>query len=395
MMQLSTMAASIKPSATLAAGAKAMQLRAEGVHVFDFSLGEPDFPTPEHICQAAVRAMQQGKTRYTPAGGTAELRSAICRMYQRIHGVTFTPDQVLISNGAKHSIFNVLAALVGPGDEVIIPAPFWVSYSDMVEMTGARPVFVPTTEDQEFKMTPEQLRQAITPRTRLLMLNSPSNPTGTTYSREELQALAEVILDSHLAVLSDEIYEHLVYDGVKSTCFVGLRPELKERTITVSGVSKTYAMTGWRIGWACGPASLIKAMANVQSQATGCPNSISQAAALAAIEGDQTCVETMRRAFEQRRNLVYERLSRLPGISLVKPTGAFYAFFRIADHFGRTLGGRRITDSVTFCEAALEAAHVNIVPGAPFGAEGYARMSFATSREEIEGGIEALAKFLK
>jgi aspartate aminotransferase len=395
MVKLSALASAIKPSATLAAGAKAMHLRAQGVHVFDFSMGEPDFPTPEHICQAAIQAMHQGKTRYTPASGTAELRAAIARRYQETYGLSYGPDQVLVSNGAKHSIFNALAALVGPGDEVLLPAPYWVSYSDMIEMTGARPVVVPTTQEQEFKLSPEQLRRAITPRCRLLLLNSPSNPTGTTYSRRELEALAEVILDSPLAVLSDEIYEHLVYDGMQATCFAALRPELQQRTITISGVSKSYSMTGWRIGWACGPAPLIKAMGNVQSQATGCPNSISQAAALAALQGEQTCVERMRQAFQQRRDLVYQRLSRLPGISLVKPTGAFYAFFRIEEYFGKTRAGRRITDSVSFCEAALEAAHVNLVPGAPFGAEGYARMSFATSVEEIEAGMDALARFLE
>jgi len=395
MLQLSTMAAQIKPSATLAAGAKAMQMRAQGLKVFDFSLGEPDFSTPEHICQAALKAMQQGKTRYTPASGTVELRTAVGKMYERTYGISYSPEEVLISNGAKHSIYNVLAAVVGPGDEVIIPSPYWVSYSDMVEMTGARPVLVPTSQQQQFKMNPDQLRNAMTARSKLLMLNSPSNPTGSTYSRAELLALAEVVLDSPLAVLSDEIYERLVYDDVQPTCFATLHPGLRSRTITVSGASKTYAMTGWRIGWACGPTHLIKAMGNVQSQATGCPSSIGQAAALAAIEGDQSCVEVMRQEFEKRRDLVCERLARLPGISCSKPDGAFYAFFNVQEHFGRTLGGVKVRDSAGFCQAALESAHVNIVPGSAFGAEGFARMSFATSREQIEGGMEALARLLK
>jgi aspartate aminotransferase len=394
MLPLSTMAAHIKPSATLAAGAKAMQLRAEGVQVFDFSLGEPDFPTPEHICQAAAKAMQQGRTRYTPANGTSELRSAVAKHYQRTYGIGYTPDQILISNGAKHSICNSLAALIGPGDEVVIPSPYWVSYSDMVEMTGAKAVLVPTRQEDSFKMAPAQLRAAITPRSKLLMLNSPSNPTGTTYTRRELEALADVVLDSPLAVLSDEIYERLVYDDTQATCFATLRPELKERTITVSGASKTYAMTGWRIGWACGPAHVIKAMGNVQSQATGCPCSISQAAALAALEGDQACVERMRQEFETRRDLVCERLAAMRGITCPKPSGAFYAFFNVAAHFGRSLGGRKVIDSASFCQAALESAHVNIVPGSAFGAEGFVRMSFAASREQINGGMDALARLL-
>src|SRR5438105_2636336 len=291
---VSRMAAGIQQSATLAAGAKAKQMKAEGIHVFDFSLGEPDFPTPEHICQAAIKAMRDGHTHYTPAAGIPELRAAVAKWYQRTYGIRFSPDQVLISNGAKHSIHNALAATVGPGDEVIIPTPYWVSYSDLVQMTGATYVLAPTTLETGFKMTPAQLRAAITPRSKLLMLNSPSNPTGTVYTRQELEALADVVLDTELAVLSDEIYEQLVYGDARATCFAALRPELPERTITVSGASKTYAMTGWRIGWALGPAHVIRAMANVQSQETGNPCIISQYAALAALEGDQEGVEKMR-----------------------------------------------------------------------------------------------------
>jgi aspartate aminotransferase len=389
------MAAAVQPSATLAAGAKARQLKAEGVHVFDFSLGEPDFPTPDHICQAAVKAMQAGHTRYTPANGIAELRAAVARLYQKTYGLRYTPEQVLISSGAKHSIHNALAATVGPGDEVIIPTPYWVSYSDLVEMTGAKYVLVPTTHESGFKMTPQQLRAALTPRSRLLMLNSPSNPTGTVYTRQELEALADVVLDSPLAVLSDEIYERLVYGDAGATCFASLRPELVERTLTVSGASKTYAMTGWRVGWTVGPAHIIKAMGNVQSQQTGCPCSVSQYAALSALEGDQECVEKMRREFEARRDLVCRRLSALPGVRCPTPGGAFYAFFNVASHFGRTLGGKKATDSMSFCQAALESAHVNLVPGSAFGAEGYARLSFATSREQINGGLDRLEQLLK
>jgi aspartate aminotransferase len=392
---ISQMAAAVQPSATLAAGAKARQLKAEGIHVFDFSLGEPDFPTPEHICQAAVKAMQAGHTRYTPANGIVELRAAVARLYQKTYGIRYSAEQVVISSGAKHSLHNALAATVGPGDEVIIPTPYWVSYSDLVQMTGAKYVLVPTAHESGFKMTPAQLRAALTPRSKLLMLNSPSNPTGTVYTRHELEALADVVLDSPLSVLSDEIYERLVFGDARATCFAALRPELAERTLTVSGASKTYAMTGWRVGWTAGPAHVIKAMGNVQSQQTGCPCSVSQYAALAALDGDQECVEKMRREFEARRDLVCRRLSALPGVKCPTPGGAFYAFFNVASHFGRTLAGKKVSDSQTFCQVALESAHVNLVPGSAFGAEGYVRLSFATSREQINGGIDRLEELLK
>jgi aspartate aminotransferase len=395
MIPISKMAAAVQPSATLAAGAKARQLKAEGIHVFDFSLGEPDFMTPEHICRAANKAMKDGHTHYTPAAGTPELRSAIARRYQKTYGLSCTAEQVLVSNGAKHSIHNTLASIVGPGDEVIIPTPYWVSYSDLVQMTGASYRLVETTQASGFKMTPAQFRSAVTPQSRLLMLNSPSNPTGTVYTRQELETLADEVLKTDVAVLSDEIYEQLVFGDAKATCFATLRPQLPERTVTISGVSKTYAMTGWRIGWALGPSHLIKAMGNVQSQETSSPCSVSQYAALEALQGDQQCVETMRREFEARRDLVCARLQKLPGVQSPTPQGAFYAFFRIADHFGRTLGGKKVTDSAGFCQAALESAHVNMVQGSAFGAEGYVRLSFATSREQINGGLDALEKFLQ
>jgi aspartate aminotransferase len=395
MIAISKMAAAVQPSATLAAGAKAKQMKAEGINVFDFSLGEPDFNTPPHICQAAAKAMQEGKTHYTPANGIVELRTAVARWYQKTYDIRYAPDQVIISNGAKHSIHNVLAATVGPGDEVIIPTPYWVSYSDLVTMTGASYVLVPTTLENDFKMTPAQLKAAITPRSRLLMMNSPSNPTGSVYSRGELEALADVVLDSKLAVLSDEIYERLVFGKAKATCFATLRPGLMERTITISGASKTFAMTGWRIGWSLGPTPVIKAMANVQSQETGNPCSISQYAAVAALEGDQGCIETMRKEFEARRDLVCSRLSAMLGVKCPMPGGAFYAFFNVAAHFGRTFKGSKVTDSTTFCQALLEKAHVNVVPGAAFGAEGYIRLSYAASREQLKGGLDRLEQFLQ
>ena len=395
MIPISKMAGAVQPSATLAAGAKAKAMKAEGIQVFDFSLGEPDFPTPEHICQAAVKAMRDGHTHYTPANGIPELRAAVARWYQKTYGIRYSAEQVIVSNGAKHSIHNALAATVGAGDEVIIPTPYWVSYSDLVQMTGASYALVPTTFESGFKMTPAQLRQAVTPRSKLLMLNSPSNPTGTVYTRQELEALADVVLETKMAVLSDEIYEQLVYGDAKATCFATLRPELAERTITISGASKTYAMTGWRMGWSLGPVPLIKAMGNVQSQETGCPSSISQYAALAALEGDQGCVAKMRGEFQARRDLVCGRLSAMPGIRCPSPGGAFYAFFDVSSHFGRTLAGKKVIDSTSFCQVALESAHVNLVTGAAFGAEGYVRLSFAASREQINGGLDRLEALLK
>jgi aspartate aminotransferase len=389
------MAAAVQPSATLAAGAKARQLRAEGVQVFDFSLGEPDFNTPEHICQAAFKAMREGHTHYTPAAGIAELRSAISKVYKKAYSLEVSPDQVIVSNGAKHSLHNALAATVGPGDEVIIPTPYWVSYSDLVQMTGASYKLVPTTQAAGFKMSAAQLRAAVTPKSRLVMLNSPSNPTGAVYTRKELEALADVILESKLAVISDEIYEKLVYGDCRATCFATLRPGLPEQTITISGVSKSYAMTGWRMGWAIGPSNVVKAMGNVQSQETSNPSSVSQYAALAALEGDQDCVEKMRREFETRRDLVCRRLNAMKGIGCPIPGGAFYAFFKVSDHFGRTIGSKKITDSSGFCQVALETAHVNMVPGSAFGFEGYVRLSFAASRENLNGGMDRLEEMLK
>jgi aspartate aminotransferase len=392
---LSRMATTLQPSATLAAGALARQLKNQGVNVFDFSLGEPDFNTPEHICAAAVKAMKDGHTKYTPANGIAELRTAVAKSYQKTYGMTYTPEQVVISSGAKHSLATALEALVGPGDEVIIPAPYWVSYSDLVGMTGATYVLVPATLESGFKVTPARLKAAVTPRSKLLMLNSPSNPTGAVYTRAELEAIADFVLEAGLTVLSDEIYERLVFGDAKATCFATLRPGLAERTLTISGASKTYSMTGWRMGWTCGPAHVIKAMGNIQSQQTGNPCSISQYAAIAAIEGDQGCVEKMRQEFEARRDLVCKRLSSIKGIRCPVPGGAFYAFFDVSSHFGRKLGGIEIKDSTTFCRAALEQAHVNLVQGSAFGAEGYARLSYATSREILNNGLDALEKWLQ
>jgi aspartate aminotransferase len=394
MLTISTLAASVQPSATIAAGAKARQMKAAGITVYDFSLGEPDQNTPEHIAKAAADAVRAGHTHYTPVGGVAELRGAIARWYERYHGFHCSPDQIVVSNGAKHSLHNALVATCGPGDEVVIPTPYWVSYSDLVSMTGATPILVNTTSDSGFKMAPEQLKAALSPRTRLLMINSPCNPTGTVYTRAELTALADVILESKAGILSDEIYEQLCYAPAKPTCVATLRPELSARTITVSGASKSYAMTGWRMGWAIAPEPIAKAMANVQSQETSCPSSVSQYALIAALDGPQDCVGIMRAEYEARRRIVCERLRAMPGIRLNVPDGAFYAFFDVSSYFGKNLGGRAVKDSVSFCQAALEVGHVNFVPGAAFGCEGFVRMSYAAGRDQIKAGLDRLEALL-
>jgi aspartate aminotransferase len=386
----------IAPSATQAMAAEAKRLKAEGVDVLDFALGEPDFDTPENIQEAAIRAMRSGQTHYTPPAGILELRRAIAKLYTQEHGLPAEAAQVVVSNGAKHSIHNALMAVCGPGDEVIIPAPYWVSYSDLVKLTGATPVVLATPEASGFKLTPERFLAAVTPRTKLLMINSPSNPTGVVYERRELKALANAVVQAeHVGVLSDEIYEQLLYGDTQATCFATLRPELANRTITISGASKTYAMTGWRIGWAVAPLPVAKFMGDLQSQETSNPCSISQWAALEAITGPQDSVAAMKVQFARRRAYVLERIAGLPDVTCVPPGGAFYAFMNISAHLGRTLGGRVITDSTSFCLTALASAHVALVMGSAFGAEGYARLSFATDLATLEKGFDALERFLK
>jgi aspartate aminotransferase len=374
---------------------EAKRLKSQGIAVLDFALGEPDFGTPMNIQQAAIRAMNSGQTHYTPAAGIAELRSAVADLYTKQHGLPTDPAQVVISNGAKHSIHNALMAVGGPGDEVIIPAPYWVSYSDLVKLTGATPIVLQTTEESGFKLSPEQFLAAVTPRTTLLMINSPSNPTGVVYDRSELTALADAVLKTDVGVLSDEIYEQLTYGDARPTCFATLRPGLAGRTITISGVSKTYAMTGWRMGWAVAPGPVAKFMGDLQSQETSNPCSISQWAALEAITGPQDSVALMKAEFAKRREYVLERVAGLPDVHCLPPGGAFYAFMNVSAHFGRTLGGKVIADSTAFCLVALSEAKVALVMGSAFGAEGYARLSFATDMQTLEKGFDALEGFLR
>jgi aspartate aminotransferase len=385
----------IAPSATLAMATEARRLKSSGAEVYDFALGEPDFDTPGNIQEAAFRAIRSGQTHYTPPAGIPELREALAQHYTEFHRLPSKAGQTVVSNGAKQSLHNALMAVCGPGDEVIIPAPYWVSYSDLVKLTGAKPVILATTEASGFKLTPDQFRDAVTSRTKLLMINSPSNPTGVVYSRRELEALADAVLETEVGVLSDEIYEQLTYGDATPTCFATLRPGLAERTITVSGVSKTYAMTGWRIGWAIAPLRVATFMTDIQSQETSNPCSVSQWAALEAITGPQDSVAAMKEQFAKRREYVMQRIGELPGVTCVPPGGAFYAYMNVSAYFGRELMGSRVTDSTSFCLTALSQAHVALVMGSAFGSEGYARMSFATKLETIEKGFDAFRKFLQ
>jgi aspartate aminotransferase len=392
---ISRIVQALEPSATLAMAGKAKELKAGGKTVYDFSVGEPDFTTPQHICQAAVEAMKAGHTHYTAASGIPELRTAIAKQYQATHGLQYSASQIVVSNGAKHSLHNVFTALSNPGDEVIIPAPYWVSYAELVKLTGAVPIIVPTDEKNNFKLTPAQLRAAITGKTTILLICSPSNPTGTMYSPEELGELADVVLERKLTVVSDEIYERLIYGNHRFASFATVRPGMQDRTILVNGASKAYAMTGWRIGWTLSPGNVATAMADLQSQETSNPASISQYAALAALEGPQECVSRMLAEFAKRREFVRQRIAGIKGLSCPDMAGAFYAFINIKAHLGRTYGGARVDNSAQWCLALLEQQNVATVMGSAFGAEGYARISFATSLETLEAGFERLEAFLK
>ena len=391
-LHLARRMASLEPSATLAMAAKASAMAASGIDVIDLSVGEPDFPTPPHICQAAEAAIRSGKTKYTPAAGIPDLRKAVAADYSRRSGLTVTPAQVVVSNGAKHSLHNAFMALLDEGDEVIVPTPYWVSYAELIKLAGAKPVLVSTRIEDDFKLRPEALRAAITPATRMLLLCTPSNPTGVVYSADELRALADIAIEADLAIVSDEIYDQLVFDGQSAVSLPTLRPGLEHRTVVVAGVSKTYSMTGWRIGWTICPEPLAKAIGNLQSQETSNPCSVSQHAAVAALTGPQECVATMNAAFQVRRDLVAARLRGIPGVRIPDIGGAFYAFFDISPILARGTDG--ITTSAAWCEALLEKEHVALVAGSAFGTEGHVRMSFASSEEKLERGLDRIARFV-
>ena len=394
-MELSRKAVQISASPTLAIDSKFKAMKADGIDVVGFGCGEPDFDTPENIKNAAIAAINEGQTKYTPASGTLALKKAICEKLKRDNGLDYGTDCIVVSNGAKHSLINTFNAIINPGDEIIVPAPYWVSYTEMVKMADGVPVVIETKEEDDFKFTAKQLKDAITPKTKALVLNSPSNPTGMVYSEDELRAIAEVVVENDIFVIADEIYENLIYDGKKHVSIASFNEEIKKRTIIINGVSKSYAMTGWRIGFTAAPAEITKVMANMQSHAASNPSSISQAAALEAYNGNQDTVEEMRKVFEERRNYMVERINSIDGVSCRKPEGAFYVMMNIKDILGKEFHGKTINTSDDFCELLLEKSLVALVPGSGFGAEGFVRWSYATSMENIKKGLDRLEEFLK
>ncbi len=391
---LSRRATEVEESVTLAMTARANQLREQGVDVISFSAGEPDFDTPEHIKKAAADAMAKGYTKYTPAAGLPALRKAVAAKFLRDNGLSYDPAQVVVSCGAKHSLYNVMQAVLEEGDEAIIPAPYWVSYPAMVKCAGATPVIVQTPEAADFKLTARQLREAVTERTKVLILCSPSNPTGMVYGAEELQALADVCVEKDILVISDEIYEKLVF-GVKFASIGTARPEMKERAIVVNGASKAYSMTGWRIGYAAGPKEIMAAAGRMQSQSTSNATSIAQYAAIAALEGDQSCVEAMRQEYAKRRDYIVSRLRAVPGVTCAEPRGAFYVFPRVASLYGKKHQGRPVAGSVAFAETLLEKGQIATVPGSGFGNDEHIRFSYAASMEKIGKGLDRFEKFVR
>ena len=389
-MQLAQFTRHLKPSETLAISAKAKALRAQGREVIDFSVGEPDFNTPDNVIQAAEHAMAEGFTKYTQASGLPALRQAIADKLQRENDLHYEPDQIIVSCGAKHVLYNLAMVLVDAGDEVIIPGPYWVTYPTQVEMAGGTPVIIPTTAAEGFKITGEVLRRYLTPATKGIILNSPCNPTGAVYTPEELQDLADVLRDTGLYVITDEIYEHMVYDGLRQISIATLSPELKERCIVVNGVSKSYSMTGWRLGFCAGPADVIAACGHLQSQSTSNPTAFAQIAAIEALTGPQDSVHTMAAAFIERRDFVVERLNAIDGISCPRPQGAFYTFPKINALFGRRANGRALSNSADVIDYLLDAAGVALVPGEAFGADDHMRLSYAASMEALHTGLDRL-----
>jgi len=383
---LSQRASELKPSATLAISAKAKELKSQGLDVVGFGAGEPDFPTPAHIRDAAKRSLDRGETFYTPVGGTVDLKKAVIHRFAQDYGLEYKPENILVSCGAKHCLYNVFQAIVDPGDEVIIFSPYWVSYPEMVSLAGGSPVIAYTEEKNGFLPDPNKVESLITAKTKAMLINSPSNPTGVAFPKDLMEKLASLAEKHDLLVISDEIYDKLVYDGFKSTSFASL-PGMKDRTILVNGVSKTYAMTGLRIGYlACPRTDLVKAATNIQSQSTSNPTSTAQAAAVEALTGPQDEVERMRAIFESRRNIMVDGINDIPGLSVVNPLGAFYAFVNTS----RLAGKNNISDSTDVAKYLLERHHVACVPGAPFGSEDHVRLSFATSEEIIRKGLERI-----
>ncbi|AGL02385.1 pyridoxal phosphate-dependent aminotransferase [Desulfoscipio gibsoniae] len=394
-MRLAERAQNISPSPTLSIDAQAKKMMAGGIKVINFGVGEPDFDTPENIKQAAVKAIADGMTKYTPVAGIEPLRKAIAKKLADDNGLQYEPGQIVVSAGAKHSLYNAFQVLCQEGDEVILPAPYWVSYLEQIKLTGAKPVIVPTTVENNFKLTPAQLQSVITPKSRLIILNSPSNPTGAVYTQDELAALGEILEKNNIAIISDEIYEKLIYDGGRHVSIASLSPALKDLTVVINGVSKSYAMTGWRIGYAAAPLPVAKAMADLQSHSTSNPTSIAQAASLEALSGTQEPVRQMVAEFVKRRDYMVERLSSIPGVKCNRPGGAFYVFPEIKPLLGKSYDGMTIKGASDLAGVLLEKEHVAIVPGVAFGDDNCFRLSYATSMDNIREGLDRIEKVLK
>ncbi len=395
MKELSTIATQVRASTTLAVDALAKQMQAEGLDVIGFGTGEPDFDTPDNIKEAAIKAINAGKTKYTPAAGNVELRRAIAARLRIDFDLNYDFSQITVASGAKHSVFIALLTLLNPGDEVVLPAPYWVSYYEMIRMAGGLPRIIEASEAQSFKITPEQLEQAIGEKTKVFVLNNPSNPTGMLYSRLELEALAKICHKHDLYIIADEIYSSLVYDEKEFVSVATLSDDAYARTILINGVSKSYAMTGWRIGYAAASPQISKIMANYLSHSTGAPGTMNQLAAIEALSGPQDGIEAMRKVFEVRRNYMVKRINDIPGVSCILPEGAFYVMMNIENLIGRTLGGKLIKNDDDFAMAFLEQARVAIVPCSGFGAPGFVRWTYAASMESIREGANRLEKFLE
>lgn len=389
---LSKRASSLKPSPTLTINAKEKALKAQGLDIVGFGVGEPDFDTPDHIKKAAIDAINEGFTKYTPAAGMDPLKDAIIEKFKRDNHLTYKRDEVIVSCGGKHSLYNLFQTLFEKGDEVIIPIPYWVSYPPMVELAGAKPVLVDTSEKDDFQITKRLLKKHITKKTKGIVLNYPSNPAGSVYSVENLKEIGKIAVENNIYIISDEIYEKLTYDGYTHTSIASIDPSFKERTIIAHGVSKTYAMTGWRIGFAAGPKEIIQAMSNIQSQSTSNPTSISQKAAVAALNGPQDFIETMVSEFKKRRDFLVRELHSIEGVTCYNPKGAFYVFPNFNKLLGKKYKGKKIGSSSVLTEILLEDFHTAVVPGVEFGKEGYLRLSFATSMEVIKKGVERIKK---
>ena len=388
-------AAGIAPSATLAIDARAKEMKKNGEKVIGFAAGEPDFSTPSAVCDAAHEAINRGFTRYTPTGGIPELKRAICDKFMRDNRLAYEPSNVIVCTGAKQALMGAFFACLDPGDEVIIPSPFWVSYPEMVRIAGGVPVCVECFEANGFVPTIESIRDHVTPRTRAILINSPSNPTGAIFDRRLLEAIAQLALERRLYIISDEIYENFLYDGAEHTSIASLSDAIRAQTIVVNGVSKTHAMTGWRIGYAAGPEHIIRAMDSLQSHVTGGPNSIAQYASLAALQGDHKLVGSMRDEFNARRIIMVDRVNRIKGLSAYTPKGAFYVMVNCQAILCRFYNGKQIGTAARFCEIILEEAKVAAIPGEPFGAPAYIRLSYAVSREDIRDGLDAIDRFVQ